>query len=110
MWVIAAINIPQILALIIGLVGLAGVIFTALRFRRDDTTAVVTQQSLIVNDMKSLNEELRTTAASLKVERDACKEEVSGLRGELREARNHLSSQMTDIQDKLDDGGNGERN
>ena len=30
MWVIAAVSIPQVLALIIGLVGLAGVIFTAL--------------------------------------------------------------------------------
>ena len=105
MWVIAVVNVPQILALVIGLVGLAGVIFTALRFRRDDTTAVVNQQSVIVNDMKTINEELRTTAASLKVERDACKEEVNGLRGELREAREHLSGQMTDIQEKLDNGG-----
>ena len=105
MWVIAVVNVPQIMALVIGLVGLAGVIFTALRFRRDDTTAVVNQQSVIVNDMKTINEELRTTAASLKVERDACKEEVNGLRGELREAREHLSGQMTDIQEKLDNGG-----
>jgi hypothetical protein len=105
MWVIAAVNLPQVLALVIGLVGLAGVIFTALRFRRDDTTAVVTQQSVIVNDMKTINEELRTTAASLKVERDACKQEVQGLRGELREARDTLSGQLTELHEKLDDGG-----
>lgn len=104
MWVVfAVIDIAQILALIIGLVGLGGVVFTALRFRRDDTTAVVTQQSTILNDMKGLNEELRITAASLKEERDACKQEVKGLRGELREARDHLSGQMTDIQEKLGD-------
>lgn len=107
MWELAAINIPQVLALIIGLVGLAGVIFTALRFRRDDTTAVVTQQSIIVNDMKAINDELRTTAASLKEERDACKDEVKGLRGELREARDHLSGQMTELSEKMDEGGNG---
>lgn len=107
MWELAAVNVPQVLALVIGLVGLAGVIFTALRFRRDDTTAVVTQQSVIVNDMKTINEELRTTAASLKVERDACKDEVKGLRGELREARDHLSGQMTELHEKIDEGGTG---
>ena len=36
--------------------------FTALRFRRDDTTAIVSQQDTILNDFKSLNEELRITA------------------------------------------------
>ena len=106
MW-LAAIDPASAVAVAIGLTGLGGVIFTALRFRRDDTTAVVTQQSTILNDMKTINGELRTTAESLKVERDACRNEVQGLRGELREARNHLSGQMTDIQDKLDEGGNG---
>ena len=107
MWILFAVNVPQVLALIIGLVGLAGVIFTALRYNRDDTTAVVTQQSVIVNDMKTINDELRTTAASLKEERDACKDEVKGLRGELREARDSISGQITELHDKLDDGGDG---
>ena len=106
MW-LAAVEPAGLVAIAIGLTGLGGVVFTALRFRRDDTTAVVTQQSTILGDMKTLNEELRTTAASLKVERDACKDEVKGLRGELREARTHLSGQMTEIQDKLDEGGSG---
>ena len=103
---LAVINVSQAMALIIGLVGLAGVIFTALRFRRDDTTAVVNQQSVIVNDMKTINEELRTTSVSMKEERDACRKEVGGLRGELREARNKLSGQITELHEKLDDGGN----
>lgn len=106
MWIATLIDWSSAIPAIIGIAGLGGVIFTALRFRRDDTTAVVSQQSTILNDMKTLNGELRTTAASLKDERDACRHEVGNLRGELREARNHLSGQMTEIQDKLDDGGN----
>ena len=108
--VIAAVgaNIAQVLALVIGLVGLAGVIFTALRFNRDDTSAVVNQQSTILNDMKTINSELRTTAASLKEERDACRDEVRSLRKDVSEARESLSGQITELHDKLDeDGGDG---
>ena len=79
MLVLAAVNIAQILALIIGLVGLAGVIFTALKFNRDDTTAVVSQQDTILNDMKLINEELRTTSNELREERDGLRVQVAEL-------------------------------
>ena len=79
MLTLAAINIPQILALIIGLVGLAGVIFTALKFNRDDTTAVVSQQDTILNDMRIINEELRTTSTELREERDGLRTQVAEL-------------------------------
>jgi chromosome segregation ATPase len=107
----AVVNLPQILALILGLVGLAGVIFTALKYNRDDTTAIVGQQSTILNDMKSLNEELRSTATSLREERDALRTQVENLtgqvealRGELHETREHLSGGVDRIEKKLDDG------
>ena len=64
----------------IGLVGLAGVVFTALRFRRDDTTAVVTQQAQITSEMKTLSDELRSAVERLRNERDACYAEVAELR------------------------------
>jgi hypothetical protein len=83
MTVLAAIDPAGIVAIIIGLTGLAGVVFTALRFRRDDTTAIVSQQDTILNDFKSLNEELRITADRLRNERDECTEQVKKLRGEL---------------------------
>ena len=55
--------VAETLALVIGLAGLCGVIFTALRFRRDDTTAIVNQQSVIVRDMQAVNGELRLQLA-----------------------------------------------
>ena len=72
MWVLASTteDIVTLLPLVIGIVGLGGLVFTALRFRRDDTTAVVNQQNVILDDMKKLNDELRTTVSDLRTERD----------------------------------------
>lgn len=71
----------NVLPLIIGILGLAGLIFTALRYGRDDTTAVINQQAQITSEMKTLNDELRTTTERLRKERDACLTEVERLRG-----------------------------
>lgn len=75
MLVYAAIDFASLLALVIGVVGLAGVVFTALRFRRDDTTAVVDQQYKITQEMKTLVDtqtlalcELRSENARLRSE------------------------------------------
>ena len=73
-------DVAQLVALAIGVFGVAGVIFTALRFNRDDTTAIVTQQSMLVGEMTAVNTELRTTAETLRSERDRCHEEVARLR------------------------------
>ena len=77
--ILAAVDIAGVVALAIGIMGVAGVIFTALRFRRDDTTAIVNQQNVILSDMKTLNEELRTTANDLRTERDALRVQVEEL-------------------------------
>lgn len=82
MWIIAT-DAAGILAIVIGMMGLGGVVFTALRFRRDDTTAIVNQQDTILGDFKSLNEELRITADRLRSERDECGEQVKKLRKDL---------------------------
>ena len=66
MFVLAAIiDWAHALPIIIGLLGIAGIIFTALKYNRDDTTAVVTQQSMIVGEMKTLNDELREPPAGV---------------------------------------------
>ena len=83
----------ELVALAIGIFGVASVIFAAMRWRRDDTTQVVTQQSAILNDMNVINDEIRISADKLRTERDKCYEEVAKLR------------QATDrIERKLDDG------
>jgi hypothetical protein len=83
----AAIDIAGLVAIGIGVLGVAGVIFTALRYNRDDTTAVVQQQDVILNDMKLLNSELRTTADGLRVERDALSVQVRELTEQVERLR-----------------------
>ena len=104
--------IATLLPLVIGILGVGGLVFTALRFRRDDTTAIVTQQSTILNDMKSLNAELRSTADSLRGERDQLRTEVGrltdqvqALRTELGTGNEKLSGQVHRIQQKLEENG-----
>jgi uncharacterized coiled-coil DUF342 family protein len=111
MWFAAATEIiVSALPIVIGLIGLGGLVFTALRYRRDDTTAVVSQQSTILDNMKTLNGELRQTVTDLRTERDELKSQVDNLAGqvealrvELRRAHGQLSGQMTSLHEKLDD-------
>ena len=80
MLVYAAIDFASALPLVIGVLGLGGLVFTALSWRRNDTTAVIDQQSKITTEMKTLNDELRT-------ERDEARAEVRELRVQLSEYR-----------------------
>ena len=82
---VIATNPAPYLSIVIGICGLGGLIFAALRFRRDDTTVVVGQQDTILSEMKLINDELRTTADELRAEGKACKEEVITLRTKLLE-------------------------
>jgi hypothetical protein len=115
MLVSAAIDFAGFTALAIGVFGVAGIIFTALRFRRDDTTAVVTQQSQITTEMKTLNDELRATTASLREERDQLRLEVqrlSGqidvLRSELHTAQAQLTGKVSRLERRMDDAAGSE--
>ena len=99
MLVIAAVNWPVLVTLAIGVFGLAGVIFTALKFNRDDTTAIVSQQNTLMGDMKMLNEELRTSTKTLQDERDSLREEVKGLRAQIADLR----ASSGRIEQKLDE-------
>ena len=86
----AIIDWVSALPLIIGLLGVAGIVFTALKYNRDDTTAVVTQQNVIVADMKLLNDELRVTTADLRTERDGLREQVGELTKQIQALRTEL--------------------
>jgi hypothetical protein len=70
----------QIVAIAIGLCGLAGVIFTALRFNRDDTTSIVQQQTALLGNMQALYDTEHTELAAVTSERDALRAEVARLR------------------------------
>jgi hypothetical protein len=81
---------PAWITLAIGILGLGGLVFTALRFRRDDTTAIVSQQDTILSDMKALNEEFRQAAVAMRAERDDLKNQVGRLTEEVAKLREEL--------------------
>lgn len=97
------------LAIATGILGLAGIVFTALKFNRDDTTAVVAQQTQILANMKLLNDELRTSVEGLRQERDELRGkvdqltgQVSALRDELHGAHARMEGTMLRVEEKLD--------
>jgi uncharacterized coiled-coil DUF342 family protein len=81
------VDLGSVIALVTGILGVAGLCFTALRFNRDDTTAIVSQQSNVLHDMAALNEDLRQTAADLRTERDGLRSEVAELREQVQQLR-----------------------
>ena len=48
------VDVSQLVALAIGVFGIGGLVFTALRYNRDDTTAIVNQQAQITAEMETL--------------------------------------------------------
>ena len=91
--VIFALNPAPYLSIILGIAGLAGIIFTALRWRRDDTTALVGQQDTILNEMKTLNEENRQAATLLREERNELRAQVERLTSEIQALREELQGE-----------------
>ena len=69
-------DLSGVVSLAIAGLGLGGLVFTALRWRRDDTTAIVTQQDTIFNELRTLNDELRTTIAALRAENDRLRAQI----------------------------------
>ena len=87
MLVYAAIDLTTALPLVIGLMGLGGLVFTALRFRRDDTSAIVNQQDTIFTELRALNDELRQTVDRLREERNKLTVQVQQLTAQVQELR-----------------------
>jgi hypothetical protein len=90
MFTFALIDWANAIPIIIGLLGLAGIVFTALKYNRDDTTAVMGQQHTIMGEMKTLNDELRQTTINLRTERDALKSQVEELSNQVEALREEL--------------------
>ena len=90
MFTFALIDWANAIPIIIGLLGLAGIIFTALKYNRDDTTAVMNQQHTIMGEMKTLNDELRQTVTNLRSERDSLSAQVGELTNQIDALRTEL--------------------
>ena len=56
----------NVIAIVVGLTGLSGCVFTALKWRREDTASLVQSQSTVVHDMQAINVELRTALEDCK--------------------------------------------
>jgi cell division protein FtsB len=93
------------IAVVTGVVGLAGLVFTALRWRSDDTKTIVESQSSVLHDMAALNDELRKTAAELRDERDKLRAEVAELRVQVQRLTDELQRLgPTDLGERPDRG------
>lgn len=99
----------EAVSVILGILGVAGLIFTALKFNRDDTTSIVSQQNTLVTDMKLLNDELRTTTDRLRLENtdlrtqvDRLTGQVEALREELRAHGARMEDAVTRVEERLD--------
>lgn len=71
MWILGALTIDVVLPALTVSGGLAAAIFTALRFNRDDATAIVGQQRQVLDSMKALNDELAEALDRARADRAA---------------------------------------
>jgi hypothetical protein len=88
------VDVGGIIALVTGILGVCGLVFTALRFNRDDTTAAVATQSSVLHDMAALNDELRKTTTELRTERDELRGQVRALGVEVERLRHDRRHQL----------------
>jgi predicted phage gp36 major capsid-like protein len=70
-WILGALTIDVVLPALTVSGGLAAAIFTALRFNRDDATAIVGQQRQVLDSMKALNDELAEALDRARADRAA---------------------------------------
>ena len=80
-------DLSGIISLAIAGIGVSGLIFTALRWRRDDTTAIVSQQDTIFGELRALNAELRATTERLRAENATLIEQVDRLTAQVQELK-----------------------
>ena len=76
-------DLSGIVSLAIAVMGLGGLVFTALRWRRDDTATIISTQDTLFSEMRTLNDELRTTVIALRAENDRLQAQIADLRREL---------------------------
>ena len=82
----------QLITLGIAILGLAGLIFTALKYNRDDTTSIISQQDTIFNDMKVINDELRITSTQLRSDKNDLQEQIKILMKEIEKLQREIAN------------------
>jgi peptidoglycan hydrolase CwlO-like protein len=92
--------VTAVIGAIVALVGSGGVVFAALRFNREETGKIVDQQTIILDNMRTLNDELqealertRDQLKQTRTERDELRHEVEELRIEVTRLRHAIDQQ-----------------
>lgn len=75
------------IALLTAVAGIGGILVALFKFRGESTSTVVTQQTQILQDMKTLNDELKIALQDAKLERDDLRQQVHELRVEVDRLR-----------------------
>jgi hypothetical protein len=86
--IVAAIAVDVILPALTVSGGLAAAIFTALRFNRDDATAVVNQQKTLLDGMRDLNQELQEALDRCRANSRETAAELDAMKAERKLDRN----------------------
>ena len=89
-------NAGTIIALVTAIVGVGGLIFTALKFNREQSAATVTQASQILDGMKALNDGLRAQVGDLRIEVERLQQRVEELTAQLAAANEQLRAMLRD--------------
>lgn len=80
--VLAAIDVEALTTFTGPIVVLAGVVFLALRYNREETGKIVSQQAGVLDDMNSVYERLKDALERAERERDAARQERDDTRAE----------------------------
>lgn len=88
-------DLDALVPLIVAAVGLGGLVFTALRFRREDTSSLVQQHSVVLAGMKTLMDEREK-------EREEDRREVVRLRAEIDDLKHQVARELA-VRRELED-------
>lgn len=88
----------QVLGTALGIIGLAALVFTALRFRREDTGQLVEQSTKLVSGMETITKELRAERDNAKTERDEAKRERDEARAESVALRAEVAAGRAEVE------------
>lgn len=96
--------VTQSVSVILGIIGLGALVFTALRFRREDTGALVEQATKLVTGMDTLTDELRAERDDARQQRDQMRTENAALHVEiaaLRVENRSLCDEVVALRDEV---------
>lgn len=94
---LAALDVAALTTFTGPIVVLAGVVFLALRYNREETGKTVEQQTAVLGNMREVYEALKESLTRAETERDAARLEADKLRAEVAAARAEIAGLRAEI-------------